>query len=37
MADVLASGHSRIPVFRGSRHNILGYFLVKRLIGTMLL
>lgn len=32
MADILASGHSRIPVYRGRRNNIIGLLLVKRLI-----
>ncbi|TYZ62470.1 hypothetical protein PybrP1_005591 [[Pythium] brassicae (nom. inval.)] len=32
MAGILASGHSRIPVFRGHPSNIVGLLLVKRLI-----
>jgi hypothetical protein len=32
MADILAHGHSRIPVYSGSRHNVQGYLLTKRLI-----
>lgn len=32
MADIMASGHSRIPVFRGIRQNIVGMIIVKRLI-----
>ncbi|KAF0692970.1 Aste57867_16016 [Aphanomyces stellatus] len=32
MAEILACGYSRIPVFAGHRHNIVGILLVKRLI-----
>ncbi|DBA01124.1 TPA: hypothetical protein N0F65_001752 [Lagenidium giganteum] len=32
MADILASGHSRIPVYKEYRSNIVGLLLVKRLI-----
>ncbi|KAF1318470.1 Duf21 domain-containing protein, partial [Globisporangium splendens] len=32
MADILASGHSRIPIFREYSSNIVGLLLVKRLI-----
>jgi metal transporter CNNM len=32
MADILASGHSRIPVFEDHKSNIVGLLLVKRLI-----
>ena len=32
MADILASGHSRVPVFAGERRNVLGLLLVKRLM-----
>ncbi|OQR94658.1 hypothetical protein ACHHYP_01010 [Achlya hypogyna] len=32
LAQILASGHSRIPVHRGHRMNIVGLLLVKRLI-----
>ena len=32
MAKIMASGHSRIPVHRGAKHNIVGFILVKRLI-----
>ncbi|KAJ0398826.1 hypothetical protein P43SY_004957 [Pythium insidiosum] len=32
MAEILASGHSRIPIYRKHRSNIVGLLLVKRLI-----
>lgn len=32
MADILASGHSRIPIFHAHTANIVGLLLVKRLI-----
>lgn len=32
MADILASGHSRIPIYRDYPSNIVGLLLVKRLI-----
>jgi metal transporter CNNM len=32
MADILASGHSRVPVYKGQRRNVIGLLLVKRLI-----
>ena len=32
LAEILGMGHSRIPVFHKSRHNIKGLLLVKRLI-----
>jgi metal transporter CNNM len=32
MADILASGHSRIPVYEARKSNIVGLLLVKRLI-----
>lgn len=32
MARILAAGFSRIPVYSGSRHNIVGIIMVKRLI-----
>lgn len=32
MADILASGHSRIPIYEGHKSNIIGLLLVKRLI-----
>ncbi|KDO32086.1 hypothetical protein SPRG_03306 [Saprolegnia parasitica CBS 223.65] len=32
LAEILASGHSRIPVYRGDLMNIVGLLLVKRLI-----
>lgn len=32
MADILASGHSRIPIFREYASNVVGLLLVKRLI-----
>ncbi len=32
MAQIMANGHSRVPVFRGNPHNIVGILLIKRLI-----
>ena len=32
MADILACGFSRVPVYKGSKHNVSGLLLVKRLI-----
>eukprot|EP01006_Ploeotia_vitrea_P021393 TRINITY_DN53770_c0_g1_i1.p1 TRINITY_DN53770_c0_g1~~TRINITY_DN53770_c0_g1_i1.p1 ORF type:complete len:498 (-),score=278.69 TRINITY_DN53770_c0_g1_i1:52-1491(-) len=32
IADVMASGHSRVPMYRGSRNNVQGLVLVKRLV-----
>lgn len=32
MAVIISSGHSRIPVYDGSRHNVRGMLIVKRLI-----
>ena len=32
LADILAKGFSRIPVYNGSKHNVCGLLLVKRLI-----
>jgi len=32
MSDLLAHGHSRVPVFEGDPDNIVGMLLVKRLI-----
>lgn len=32
MAELLAAGHSRVPVFDGERRNVRGLLLVKRLI-----
>lgn len=32
MARIMASGHSRIPVYRGNQKNILGVLIVKKLI-----
>jgi metal transporter CNNM len=32
LAEILGMGHSRIPVFHKSRHNVKGLLLVKRLI-----
>jgi metal transporter CNNM len=32
MADILARGFSRVPVYEGSKHNVSGLLLVKRLI-----
>ena len=32
MADILAKGYSRVPVYNGSKHNVCGLLLVKRLI-----
>eukprot|EP00946_MAST-07B_sp_MAST-7B-sp1_P003821 g3821.t1 len=32
MADILACGFSRVPVYDGSKHNMCGLLLVKRLI-----
>ena len=32
MADIIHSGHSRIPIFRETRQNVIGVLLVKKLI-----
>ena len=32
MADILANAHSRVPIYSGSRNNVQGYLLTKRLI-----
>jgi metal transporter CNNM len=32
LADILAKGFSRVPVYDGSKHNVCGLLLVKRLI-----
>ena len=33
MAEILACGHSRVPVFHsGNRRNVMGLLLVKRLL-----
>jgi len=32
MADILAKGFSRVPVYKGSKHNVCGLLLVKKLI-----
>ena len=32
MADIVAKGFSRVPVYKGSKHNVCGLLLVKKLI-----
>jgi len=32
MQEILASGFSRIPLYKGNRHNVRGFLLVKKLI-----
>ena len=32
LRSIMASGHSRIPVYQGTRHQVIGLLLVKELL-----